>query len=566
MSNTFVTPKAVSTIAQSRIDYNTSLTSVLQNFASTGSPSAGSINLEGTTGLRTGMLWYKSGSNTADGQGRLFVYSGSEFTRNGISTYKMPSVALANAAVQAGKISYGELVTVGTDTLYIVNSSNTGVIRLTAGTADNSNLLDGLDSSQFLRSDVSDSTNGKLTISNSLSVLENVGIGISTAASALHIEKDEVIVKLNDTNGSLSGNMNAFLDFIASGTTHGHIGFANTTAGVLSVLNRQGNVVISSDSRGVRLNSGIEFEVDGSTKAVITGTGRLGVNTNSPIEALQVAGSANVTGGISAASFTGVGTNVTNVNASQLNGQGGTYYLTWANTIDKPDPLITVTLTGDVTGSGSATLTDITSNTISFSTTIAANSVALGTDTTGSYVSTITGTSNQVIVSGSGSETAEVILSLPQNIHTEASPSFAGVTLDAIRIGVNASNQIDTSSGNLILDSAGGTVTIDDNLSVTGDADAANFNSTSDLALKKDLVQISDALEKVKTINGYTFTYKNTEQRSAGVIAQEIEKVLPEAVRGEPGSKTVAYGNLIALLIEAIKEQQQRIERLENGR
>lgn len=62
----------------------------------------------------------------------------------------------------------------------------------------------------------------------------------------------------------------------------------------------------------------------------------------------------------------------------------------WSEIQNKPDPVVTVTLTGDVTGSGNATLTDLASGTISFATTIAANSVALGTDTTGNYVADVT--------------------------------------------------------------------------------------------------------------------------------------------------------------------------------
>ena len=83
MSNTFTTPRVVTTVSQSRLDYNNALTSLLQNFASTGSPNPTDINLEDGTGFRTGMLWYKSGTDTADGQGRLFIYNGTEFTRNG---------------------------------------------------------------------------------------------------------------------------------------------------------------------------------------------------------------------------------------------------------------------------------------------------------------------------------------------------------------------------------------------------------------------------------------------------------------------------------------------------
>jgi len=129
---------------------------------------------------------------------------------------------------------------------------------------------------------------------------------------------------------------------------------------------------------------------------------------------------------------------------------------------DVNDP--TITLSGTITGS--ATMTDLGNVTIN--TAISENSVALGTNTTGNYVETITGTTDQISVSGSGSENASVTLSLPQDIATTSSPTFSGGTLDAVKIGITNANEIDTSSGNLILDSAGGTVEIDDNLTVSG--------------------------------------------------------------------------------------------------
>ncbi len=80
---------------------------------------------------------------------------------------------------------------------------------------------------------------------------------------------------------------------------------------------------------------------------------------------------------------------VTNLNADLLDGQNGTYYLDWTNVTNKPDPVVTVTLTGDVTGTANTTLTDLASGTVSVATTIAANSVALGTDTTGNYMADV---------------------------------------------------------------------------------------------------------------------------------------------------------------------------------
>ena len=102
---------------------------------------------------------------------------------------------------------------------------------------------------------------------------------------------------------------------------------------------------------------------------------------------------------------------------------------------------------------------------------------------------------------------------------------------------------------------------------------AGNVTAYSDIAVKENIKKIDNALAKVCQINGYTYDRidikKHNEEsgedspvRQAGVIAQEIEKVLPEVVQGQEGNKSVAYGNMVGLLIEAIKEQQQQIEEL----
>ena len=139
---------------------------------------------------------------------------------------------------------------------------------------------------------------------------------------------------------------------------------------------------------------------------------------------------------------------------------------------DVNDP--TISLTGDITGS--ATMTNL--GNVSITTTIAANSVELGTDTTGQYIASVSGTTNQVNVSGSGTESITLTLSTPQDIHSGASPTFAGATLDSVRVGITAANEIDTSSGNLIIDSAGGTVTVDDNLTVSGNLTVNGITTT----------------------------------------------------------------------------------------
>ena len=99
-------------------------------------------------------------------------------------------------------------------------------------------------------------------------------------------------------------------------------------------------------------------------------------------------------------------------------------------------------------------------------------------------------------------------------------------------------------------------------VSVWGQTDIVAF---SDERTKTDITKIDDAINKIKQINGVT--YKRVDltdtRRYAGVIAQEIEKVLPEVVHeNTDGFKSVAYGNLVSLLIEGIKELSGEIENL----
>jgi len=87
----------------------------------------------------------------------------------------------------------------------------------------------------------------------------------------------------------------------------------------------------------------------------------------------------------------------------------------------------------------------------------------------------------------------------------------------------------------------------------------------SDRNIKTNIEIIPNALEKVARIGGYTFNrIDGGSERRTGVIAQEIQEVLPEAVyTTENGTLTVAYGNMVGLLIEAIKEERTKREELE---
>ena len=93
----------------------------------------------------------------------------------------------------------------------------------------------------------------------------------------------------------------------------------------------------------------------------------------------------------------------------------------------------------------------------------------------------------------------------------------------------------------------------------------ANVTAYSDITLKKNIELILNALDKVLSLRGVTYNRIDIEDepRHSGVIAQEVEEVLPEVVMtDEDGIKSVAYGNMVGLLIEAIKDQQDQINKL----
>ena len=99
----------------------------------------------------------------------------------------------------------------------------------------------------------------------------------------------------------------------------------------------------------------------------------------------------------------------------------------------------------------------------------------------------------------------------------------------------------------------------------TGAMTAVDFNSTSDINLKENIRTVGNALEITEQLRGVSFDWKETGRSSYGVIAQELEEVLPELVKqGEV--KSVNYNGIIGVLIEAIKELKKEVEEFKNAK
>jgi len=99
-------------------------------------------------------------------------------------------------------------------------------------------------------------------------------------------------------------------------------------------------------------------------------------------------------------------------------------------------------------------------------------------------------------------------------------------------------------------------------LSGLGAATLALLPMISDKRLKENIQKIDNALEKLEKIEGKTFTFKETKEESAGLIAQDVENVLPEAVGESAGYKYINYSGVIGLLVNAVKELNDKVNQI----
>ena len=96
------------------------------------------------------------------------------------------------------------------------------------------------------------------------------------------------------------------------------------------------------------------------------------------------------------------------------------------------------------------------------------------------------------------------------------------------------------------------------------DISARNFDTTSDATLKTDILKVDNALDILESISGVSFKWKGTGEKSMGILAQEVEEVLPELINNSRNYKAVNYNGLIAVLIESIKELKREIKQLKD--
>lgn len=272
--------------------------------------------------------------------------------------------------------------------------------------------------------------------------------------------------------------------------------------------------------------------VNGSILVVNTGTNSVGINTTSPDATFKVVGTANVTANVTIGgtlTVTGgmIGT------ANNANNLGGVVASSYALKTYADSVAATAYSNGATYADGRAATAY--SNAASYADSRAATAFSNAVATAASQVPSLTSNATTYVLGG-GSVTTNTF-TVGTTIYSVANGNIGfGVASPSVKIDVSGA------------------------INATGD-----ITSSSDIRLKSNIEKIEDALNKLMTLNGVTFNKIGMETRSTGVIAQEVQAVLPEAVYENDKYLSVAYGNMIGLLIEAIKELKIEVDKLKNA-
>jgi hypothetical protein len=539
------------------------------------------LAVDGTTATHITQKPYTINGGTLSWEGsagQLFsitnnLTSGSIFSVNDVSG--IPSIDVdANGTIQLGP--YGGNIGVGVTNptqkldingalrlrgaLYDVNnaagtngqvltSTGTGVTWVSQGAGGglNADTLDGLNSTQFLRSDTTNTASGGVFIFRSA---DGVDVTNTGQINGLQVYQN-------------NANTDALMSFHVSADFACHFGLSGG-------LN---DLVVGGWSFGgneyVMLHTGNTTITPTNTPSTVVSRNAFGGFSAGPITASNLSdatgfynvnlGSGGTEGrglvaGYSGGSYGGIGYNVRHTTTSSswiapgtdtssyllFNSAGFTFYGAGIGTAGRTlsySTLASLNSSGNLSCTGSVSAT-----TGSFSSNVTAGlNVAIDPSNVGGGFA-----AGQITESTTG-------FSAPGMCFGTGTGDHGAIVYASNTMYFGSENGSDnTMSTRMTLSSSG-------NLAATG-----TVTANSDIKLKKNIKTIENALDKVLNLRGVEFDRIDIEAHQIGVIAQEVEKVIPEVVLDNAGTKSVAYGNLVSVLIEAVKEQQSQIEELKS--
>ncbi len=352
-------------------------------------------------------------------------------------------------------------------------------------------------------------------------------------------------------NTEAKGNGSAVLGVSTLAKSFGEFAIGSYNDTLLSVVPD----VLASDSNRVFTVGNGTNNANRNTAFVIQQNGNIGVNTRVPTEKLDIAGNVKIVDGNQ-----GIGKVLT----SDANGKAS-----WQAPANDTLPLI-----ADADGNTKIQVEESPNeDVIHFD--VAGNEVFTITDT----VSTFKGTGRDLLKIKTVNNAVETGLAFQNagSSYTWSVHRSAANIPDLVISGGNTANDVDglterlriTTQGNVGIGTDTATVKFQVGKSGDGTVARANaWNIFSDRRWKTDLAVITNAMEKIEAINGYYYKWRDRPDTTiqVGVIAQEIEAVLPEVVSTDAqGYKSVDYSKLTALLIQGMKEQQVEIGSLESA-
>jgi len=354
---------------------------------------------------------------------------------------------------------------------------------------------------------------GSITTTGNANIAGNLTIGDTSSDTVNVVASINSSLIPQTTNTFDLGSATKFWRDLYIST--GSIKFVGAGGSVVGTLTNTGN--------GLNLDGGVITNGNSSF-------GTASVSVTSVTGSLRVSGSLTTIGESTATSFNGT------INANN-------------NVVSSSAQTIANLPTGTVSGSSQITYASISSipaGIVSGSSQVslgsASGNIALATQTTGDYVASLVASTGVTITNNSG-ENATPSIAIGQAVATSSNVQF-----NSLGIGMAATG------------TAG-------RIDASGDVVAY---STSDKNFKENITPIENPIEKIRMISGNTYDWKadmkefhGFEGNDVGVIAQEIEAVLPQLVTTrETGYKAVKYDKLVALLIEGMKAQQNQIDNL----